>query len=68
MPNLRFNLDTWRTDVKPRDIEDAINHAAPGKLRVISVSEVTCYSINLQWNAKVQLDLGLLVFFFFFLL
>lgn len=32
---------TWRKDVKPRDIEDAINHAAPGKLRVISVSEVS---------------------------
>ncbi|KAI9083304.1 hypothetical protein K1719_034836 [Acacia pycnantha] len=32
---------TWRKDVKPRDIEDAINHAAPGKLRVLSVSEVS---------------------------
>ncbi|RDX89514.1 truA, partial [Mucuna pruriens] len=32
---------TWKKDVKPRDIEDAINHAAPGKLRVISVSEVS---------------------------
>ncbi|KAL3001936.1 hypothetical protein AAZX31_08G027100 [Glycine max] len=34
-------VDTWKKDVKPRDIEDAINHAAPGKLRVISVSEVS---------------------------
>ncbi|XP_059636773.1 uncharacterized protein LOC132278889 [Cornus florida] len=32
---------TWRKDVKPRDIEDAINIAAPGKLRVRSVTEVT---------------------------
>lgn len=32
---------TWKKDVKPRDIEDAINHAAPEKLRVISVSEVS---------------------------
>ncbi|XP_057422112.1 uncharacterized protein LOC130715962 [Lotus japonicus] len=32
---------TWKKDVKPRDIEDAIYHAAPGKLRVISVSEVS---------------------------
>ncbi|XP_027342025.1 uncharacterized protein LOC113854902 [Abrus precatorius] len=32
---------TWKKDVKPRDIEDAINYAAPGKLRVISVSEVS---------------------------
>lgn len=33
-------LDTWRKDVKPSDIEDAINSAAPGKIRVISVSQV----------------------------
>ncbi|XP_057751268.1 uncharacterized protein LOC130969527 isoform X1 [Arachis stenosperma] len=32
---------TWRKDVKPREVEDAINSAAPGKLRVISVSEVS---------------------------
>ncbi|KAE9614040.1 putative tRNA pseudouridine(38-40) synthase [Lupinus albus] len=32
---------TWDKDVNPRDIEDAINHAAPGKLRVISVSKVS---------------------------
>ncbi|KAL4295650.1 hypothetical protein GQ457_12G025370 [Hibiscus cannabinus] len=32
---------TWRKDVKPCDIEDAINRAAPGKLRVVSVSEVS---------------------------
>ncbi|KAG5030081.1 hypothetical protein JHK87_013595 [Glycine soja] len=32
---------TWKKDVKPRDIEDAINHATPGKFRVISVSEVS---------------------------
>ncbi|KAK8472795.1 hypothetical protein PHAVU_002G302500 [Phaseolus vulgaris] len=32
---------TWKKDVKPRDIEDAINQAALGKLRVISVSEVS---------------------------
>ncbi|KAL5543410.1 hypothetical protein UlMin_007194 [Ulmus minor] len=32
---------TWRKDVKPQDIEDAINSAAPGKLKVNSVSEVS---------------------------
>lgn len=32
---------TWRKDVKARDIEDAINSTSPGKLRVISVSEVS---------------------------
>lgn len=32
---------TWRKDIKPCDIEDAINTAAPGKLRVLSVSEVS---------------------------
>ncbi|MED6157625.1 hypothetical protein PIB30_024939 [Stylosanthes scabra] len=32
---------TWRKDVKPREVEDAINSAAPGKLRVILVSEVS---------------------------
>ncbi|KAA8535867.1 hypothetical protein F0562_030813 [Nyssa sinensis] len=31
---------TWRKDVKLQDIEDAINNAAPGKLRVRSVAEV----------------------------
>ncbi|XP_057980932.1 uncharacterized protein LOC131166419 isoform X1 [Malania oleifera] len=31
---------TWRKDVKVQDVEDAINSAAPGKLRVSSVSEV----------------------------
>ncbi|CAJ1937174.1 unnamed protein product [Sphenostylis stenocarpa] len=33
--------DTWKKDVQPKDIEDAINQAALGKLRVISVSEVS---------------------------
>ncbi|XVE79914.1 hypothetical protein DITRI_Ditri14bG0095500 [Diplodiscus trichospermus] len=32
---------TWRKDVKPCDIENSINSAAPGKLRVVSVSEVS---------------------------
>ncbi|KAL6292423.1 hypothetical protein ACE6H2_000565 [Prunus campanulata] len=32
---------TWRKDFKSQDITDAINSAAPGKLRVISVSEVS---------------------------
>ncbi|XP_022135240.1 uncharacterized protein LOC111007251 isoform X2 [Momordica charantia] len=32
---------TWRTDVKPLDIEDSINSAAPRKLRVLSVSQVS---------------------------
>lgn len=32
---------TWRKDVKAQDIEDAVNNAAPGKLRVVSISEVS---------------------------
>ncbi|OMO81839.1 Pseudouridine synthase I, TruA [Corchorus olitorius] len=32
---------TWRKDVKPCDIEDSVNSMAPGKLRVVSVSEVS---------------------------
>ncbi|XP_015577862.1 tRNA pseudouridine synthase A isoform X2 [Ricinus communis] len=32
---------TWRKDVRPHEIEDAINSSAPGKIRVISVSEVS---------------------------
>ncbi|KAK2439268.1 tRNA pseudouridine synthase A [Trifolium repens] len=32
---------TWKKDIKPREIEDAINDGAPGKLRVVSVYEVS---------------------------
>ncbi|KAK4853851.1 hypothetical protein QYF36_015609 [Acer negundo] len=32
---------TWRKDVKPHDIEDAINSVAPGKIKVISVFQVS---------------------------
>ncbi|KAJ8616887.1 hypothetical protein MRB53_013073 [Persea americana] len=32
---------TWRKDVKCSEIEDAINNAAPEKLKVVSVSEVS---------------------------
>ncbi|XP_065847831.1 uncharacterized protein [Euphorbia lathyris] len=32
---------TWRKDIRPHEIEDAINSSAPGKLRVVSVSEVS---------------------------
>lgn len=32
---------TWRTDVKSCHIKDAINSVAPGKLRALSVSEVS---------------------------
>lgn len=35
-----MSLDTWRKDIKLEDIEDAINSAVPGKLKVKSVSEV----------------------------
>ncbi|XP_026458234.1 uncharacterized protein LOC113358773 [Papaver somniferum] len=31
---------TWRNDIKTQDVEDAINSASPGKLRVISASKV----------------------------
>lgn len=33
-------LDTWRKDVKPQEIEDSINNAEPGRVRVISVAKV----------------------------
>ncbi|KAG8661294.1 tRNA pseudouridine synthase A isoform X3 [Manihot esculenta] len=36
-----FSFYTWRKDVRPYEIEDAINSSAPGKLRVLSVSEVS---------------------------
>ncbi|PKU63114.1 uncharacterized protein LOC110103858 [Dendrobium catenatum] len=32
---------TWRKDVKSSDLKDAINAAAPGKLRVLFISEVS---------------------------
>ncbi|WJX54131.1 hypothetical protein P8452_40051 [Trifolium repens] len=32
---------TWKKDIKPKEIEDAINDGAPGKLRVVSVYEVS---------------------------
>lgn len=32
---------TWRNDVKTQDIEDSINAAAPGMLRVLSVTQVS---------------------------
>lgn len=35
-----FLLDTWRKDIEPIDIEDAINKDASGKLRVVSISKV----------------------------
>jgi hypothetical protein len=34
-------LDTWRRDVKSGDIKDAINEAAPDKLKLLHVSEVS---------------------------
>lgn len=40
LTKLQSLVDTWRTDVKPQDIEGSINNAAPGKLRVLSVSQV----------------------------
>ncbi|RZC71958.1 hypothetical protein C5167_035117 [Papaver somniferum] len=32
---------TWRNDIKTQDVEDAINSASPGKLRVVSASKVS---------------------------
>ncbi|RZC56857.1 hypothetical protein C5167_015714 [Papaver somniferum] len=37
--SLSFRI-TWRNDIKTQDVEDAINSASPGKLRVISASKV----------------------------
>eukprot|EP01018_Ginkgo_biloba_P017806 Gb_07553 [translate_table: standard] len=33
--------DTWRKYINPEDVEREINDAAPGHLRVVSVSEIT---------------------------
>lgn len=39
--------DTWADGFLLPDIEDSINQAAPGKLRVVSVSEVWfCYFLS----------------------
>lgn len=38
---LLIALDTWRNDVKPSDIKDTINEAAPDKLKSLFVSEVS---------------------------
>ncbi|CAA3009277.1 tRNA pseudouridine synthase A [Olea europaea subsp. europaea] len=32
---------TWRKDIKDQDVEESINGAAPGKIRVVSVSKVS---------------------------
>ncbi|XP_024963080.1 uncharacterized protein LOC112503249 isoform X2 [Cynara cardunculus var. scolymus] len=42
---------TWREDVRTQDIEDAINSTIPGKLRVISVSQVS-RSFHSNFSAK----------------
>lgn len=42
-------LDTWSKDVKCQDIADAIDNAAPGKLRTVSVTEVLFYSDLLRF-------------------
>lgn len=42
---------TWRKDVEPQHIELAINTAAPGRLRAISVSEVS-RSFHPNFSAK----------------
>lgn len=57
-----FHLDTWKKDVKVQDIEDAINGAAPGKLRVISVSEVISFFFS--FLIKACGDFCLLPFIF----
>lgn len=38
--------DTWRKDVESRDIMDAVNEAAPEKLRALLVSKVVLYLTN----------------------
>ncbi|KAK1399316.1 hypothetical protein POM88_009179 [Heracleum sosnowskyi] len=35
------SFSTWRTDIKAQDIEEAVNDAGPGNLRVISVFKVS---------------------------
>ena len=47
--------DTWRKDVRIEEIENAINMAAPGKLRVVSVSQVVPMK-NFLNNSFLVLD------------
>lgn len=44
-------LDTWRKDIEPIAIEDAINKDASGKLRVVSISKVS-RSFHPNFSAK----------------
>lgn len=38
-------LDTWRKDVKIEDVKAALDKAAPGKIRVVSLTKVTDYLV-----------------------
>ncbi|CAI0388080.1 unnamed protein product [Linum tenue] len=42
---------TWRKDIRIQDIEDVINSTAPGKLRAVSISEVS-RSFHPNFSAK----------------
>lgn len=58
-------VDTWREDVKTVDIEQAINSIAPGKIRVLCVSQVIailmlCLSVSSpRMCASITIDLWL---------
>ncbi|CAA3006851.1 tRNA pseudouridine synthase A [Olea europaea subsp. europaea] len=43
--------DTWRKDIRAQDIEEATNCAAPGKIRVVSVTKVS-REFHLNFSAK----------------
>ncbi|PHT76008.1 hypothetical protein T459_19530 [Capsicum annuum] len=41
MDDFRRGRDTWRKDVKIEDVKDALDKAAPGKIRVVSLTKVS---------------------------
>lgn len=45
--------DTWRKDRRAQDIEEAINCAAPGKIRIVSVTKVAPSLVISQLIVKI---------------
>ena len=55
-------LATWRKDIKPQDVEEAINSAVPGKLMVKSVSGVKFCSGFWQNKTNIENEICYLYF------
>jgi hypothetical protein len=55
-------LATWRKDIKPQDVEEAINSAVPGKLVVKSVSGVS--SVQVFGKTKLILKIKFVNLYF----